>query len=93
MTPEQLLANQNIDEEERREAWEKMMTQQERKEVLEETPEDLREHISDEILMQPPQKWEELPQQLRELAPVRLLPKALGSMKRQFHTSGYPIDR
>jgi hypothetical protein len=65
ITPEQLLADQNFDEEARRDAWEKM-TRQERKEILEETPEDLREHISDEILMQPPQKWEDLPQQLRE---------------------------
>ena len=65
ITPVQVLADQNIDEEERRDAWEKM-TRQERKEILEETPEELREHISDEMLMQPPQKWEDLPQQLRE---------------------------
>jgi hypothetical protein len=61
----QLLADQNFHEEVRRDAWEKM-TRQEHKEMLEETPKELREHICDEILMQPPQKWEELPQQLRE---------------------------
>jgi hypothetical protein len=65
ITPAQHLADQNFDEEERRDAWEKM-TLQERKEILEETPEELREHVSDEMLMQPPQKWEDLPQQLRE---------------------------
>ena len=64
ITPVELLADQNYVEEERRDAWEKM-TQQRRKEILEETPEELREHISDEMLMQPPQKWEDLPQQLR----------------------------
>ena len=65
ITPVQHLANQNFDEEARRDDWEKL-TRQERKKILEETPEDLREHISDEMLMQPPQKWEDLPQQLRE---------------------------
>jgi len=41
-------------------------TRQKRKEILEETSEELREHISDEMLMQPPQKWEDLPRQLRD---------------------------
>ena len=64
ITPQQHLANQNFDEEQRRDGWEKS-TRQERKEILEQTPEELREHLSDEMLMQPPQKWEDLPQQLR----------------------------
>jgi hypothetical protein len=49
----QLLADQNFHEEVRRDAWEKM-TRQEHKEMLEETPKELREHICNEILMQPP---------------------------------------
>jgi hypothetical protein len=65
ITPEQQLAIQNFDDEERRDAWEKM-TQQERKEILEETPEELREHVSDEMITRPPEKWEDLPWQLRE---------------------------
>jgi hypothetical protein len=65
ITPAQHLADLNFVEEERRDAWE-TMTRQERKEMVEETPEDLREHISDEVLMQPPQRWDDLPQQLRE---------------------------
>ena len=65
ITPVQHLADQNFVEEEWRDAWEKM-TRQARKEILEETPEELREHISDEMLMEPPLNWEDLPQQLRE---------------------------
>jgi uncharacterized protein YaaW (UPF0174 family) len=49
----QLLADQNFHEEVRRDAWEKM-TRQEHKEMLEETPKEHREHICNEILMQPP---------------------------------------
>jgi hypothetical protein len=61
MTPEELLALQNTNEELRRELWEQM-SQQERNEVWEETPGDL----PDEIRGQPPEKWEDLPEQLRE---------------------------
>jgi hypothetical protein len=65
MTPDEYLRLEQMNEQERREAWEGM-TQQERRELFEkEMPTDLRERLSEEQREEPPKKWENLPEWLR----------------------------
>ena len=64
MTLDEYFSLELMNEQDRREAWEGM-TQQEQCELLEEMPTDLRERLSEEVREEPPKKWEDLPEWLR----------------------------
>src|SRR5215211_6578530 len=65
MTPEGLLGLQDANQGLRRESWEEK-TQEERKAMLEEAPEELRKYLSDKMLERPSEVWEDLPERVRE---------------------------
>jgi|SRR5215217_2140649 len=65
MTPDEYLSMEEWNKEDRREAWEGA-TAQDRREVFDEMPEDLRERVPEELFEEPPAKWDELPEWLRE---------------------------